>query len=121
MLTSLYSRLLKEVKLSLKDIGKPEFLRDFKSKTSAVGVPTLSSKLGCSEGDVQLIVEALSQSPHEDPLRNNKPIYSVAINNIGQLKEGSKLTGNFVSCLSLIENLYLFFIMYHDRKAIHTV
>lgn len=59
-----------------------------------LSVPTLASKMHCAISDVDLILEAFTQLPTDDPLRDIKPVYSVSITNSNQIAEGSTLTGS---------------------------
>nr|XP_021185041.2 S1 RNA-binding domain-containing protein 1 [Helicoverpa armigera] len=84
----------KKIGVNLKDLTKPHFPQLVESKVITINISQTSEELSTDVCTLELIINAFKQKKYEDNVITFcKPVYSVAVLNAEQLKEGTSLTG----------------------------
>ncbi|CAH0701692.1 unnamed protein product [Spodoptera exigua] len=84
----------KKIGVNIKDLTKPHFPQMVETKILAINVSETSAELNTDVCTLELIISAFKQKKYEDNVITFcKPVYSVAVQNVDQLKEGTSLTG----------------------------
>lgn len=84
----------KKIGVNIKDLTKPHFPQMVETKVLTIDVSETSAELKTDVCTLELIINAFKQKKYEDNVITFcKPVYSVAVQNVDQLKEGTSLTG----------------------------
>ncbi|KAJ8722577.1 hypothetical protein PYW07_003757 [Mythimna separata] len=84
----------KKIGVNLKDITKPHFPQLVESKIVMIDISQTSEELKTDVCTLELIINAFKQKKYEDNVITFcKPVYSVAVQNMDQLTDGTTLTG----------------------------
>lgn len=96
------SRFAKKIGVNLKDLTKPHFPQLVESKVLTIDISQTSEELKTDVCTLELIINAFKQKKYEDNVITFcKPVYSLAVQNLDQLKDGTTLTGKYkFKCIS---------------------
>ncbi|CAB3255382.1 unnamed protein product [Arctia plantaginis] len=84
----------KKIGVNLKELTQPHFPQVVERKISGIDITRTSEELKTDTCTLELIINAFKQKKYEDnTITFCKPVYSVAVQNVEQLKEGTSLTG----------------------------
>ncbi|CAD0196891.1 unnamed protein product [Chrysodeixis includens] len=84
----------KKIGVNIKDLTKPNFAQSIESKVATINIIETSQELSTDVGTLELIINAFKQKKYDDNVISFcKPVYSVAVQNMDQLKDGMALTG----------------------------
>lgn len=92
--TLYFCRFAKKIGVNIKDLTTPHFAQSIDSKLATIDIVETSQELDTDVGTLELIINAFKQKKYDDNVISFcKPVYSVAVQNIDQLKDGMALTG----------------------------
>ncbi|XP_075969769.1 uncharacterized protein YdcI [Anticarsia gemmatalis] len=84
----------KKIGVNIKDITQPNFPAIVERKVATIDISNTSKELKTDTCTLELIINAFKQKKYEDNVITFcKPVYSVSVQNMEQLKEGTSLTG----------------------------
>lgn len=91
-------RFAKKIGVNLKDLTKPHFPQLVESKIVTIDISQTSEELKTDLCTLELIINAFKQKKYEDNVITFcKPVYSMAVQNMDQLMDGTTLTGDYNS------------------------
>lgn len=84
----------KKIGVNIKELTQPHFPEVVERNLSTIEISKTSEELKTDVSTLELIINAFKQKKYEDNIiAFCKPVYSVAVQNVDQLTEGTSLTG----------------------------